>query len=1171
MRDAKAKMPFTECPADEAGSMIQDPMAHHLRHGLGPTLTMTKTRARRSLLAATICFVAAFICGGRSAADERAHVELFEKRIRPVLNQSCYKCHSGRTDEPKGGLRLDSRDAIRQGGESGPAVVPGRPEDSLLISALRYESLQMPPRNRLSDEVIEHFVEWIELGAVDPRDQPDFDASTDSWSTILQTRRGWWSLQPVTDPLVPHAKGDWPRRDLDRFILEKLRNAGLQPAESAAPHQQIRRLSIVLTGLPPTPTEIEQYLLATERDADVAQESLVNRLLDSPHFGERWTRHWMDVVRYTETHGNEWNYEVHHAWRYRDYLIRAFNADVPYDQFVREHIAGDLLESPRQDHEAQINESLIGTSFYRFGEVNHDDCVALTSIGYDILDNQIDTLSKAFQATTIACARCHHHKIDAVSMDDYYALLGILKSSRLTAHTIDTNSVNAKPLQRLEQLKQEVKAEVARHWQSQTGDVARYLLAADAKVRESAQAAEWASDLDATRLEQWVAALKVNDAGVDHPAWAWLQTAGATDFASTWSSLTQTFSEARDDHANFNRDQFTSFADFRHPDTLDWTATGQGLRSSGSASGEFTVAHEGDHVIASVLPAGRFTHALSQKLNGTLRSPVVPAGSKQISAQVLGDKTSAFRLISNNCQLNYTNYRALTSSKPTWVTFKVPDDAQALSTFAELVTKFDNPKFPDQLGTLGGDRTNDRIPWSEAAADPRSYFGIMRVVLHEGTAPPKPDLTPISRLFDRSVAVSSRDELAQRYADAIDSAVNAWAADEATDDDVCWLSWVVNHGLLDQAVTASSRLTELVTEYRSIESREVQRPRIAAGMADSASCRDHRLLERGNFDAPGKSVPRRYLGVLAVDGQPFVPKGSGRLELAHAIASPENPLTARVMVNRIWHYMFGTGIVRTVDDFGQVGELPSHLALLDHLTTRFTTSVSEGGMGWSIKRLIREIALSQTFRMSNRPDDAAKTVDPQNRLLHHFPVRRMEAEAIRDSILAISGRLRNELYGMSIQPYRAEANEYRRLFAGPLDGDGRRSVYIKINLMESAKFLSSFNLPGGKVAQGRRDVTNVPAQALTMLNDRFVLQQAEVWSQRLIETDAETVAVRLDSMFLHALGRAPSPSELDRFESLVETLARLHSVPENQVSSHRAIWKDVAHVIFNLKEFIYIP
>src|SRR6266542_1404540 len=403
-------------------------------------------------------------------------VEFFEKKVRPVLVEHCYSCHSERAKKNRGGLLLDTRQSIREGGDTGPALVPGKPAASLLLKAVRYtdETLKMPPKGKLPDAVIANLEEWIKNGAADPRDRAATAASP-SWEEMLRNRRHWWSLQPARRADPPRVKNSsWSHHPVDRFLLAGLEERGLTPADRADRQTLIRRLSLVLRGLPPAPDEVEAFV---RDESPHALDKLVDRLLASPHFGERWARHWLDVVRFTETHGNEWNYEVHHAWRYRDYLVRAFNDDVPYDRLVREHLAGDLLKQPRWNRSEGFNESVIGTAFYRFGEANHDDCIGLPQIGYDLADNQIDTLSKAFQATTIACARCHDHKRDAVSTNDYHALLGGLRSSRLVSHTIDTPEVNAKTIQRLRDLKTALRKELGEVWLSEARALPRRLLA----------------------------------------------------------------------------------------------------------------------------------------------------------------------------------------------------------------------------------------------------------------------------------------------------------------------------------------------------------------------------------------------------------------------------------------------------------------------------------------------------------------------------------------------------------------------------------------------------------------------------------------------------------------------------------------------------------------------
>jgi hypothetical protein len=1104
------------------------------------------------------------ICGGPARGAD-AGVEFFEKKVRPVLVQHCYPCHSAAAKKQKGGLALDSRPALRKGGDNGPALVPGHPEQSRLIRAVRHtdETLMMPPKAKLPDAVIADLEEWVKRGAPDPRDTAAARPAA-AWDEVLRERRRWWSLQPVRPTEPPRVRqADWAEDPVDQFILARLEQAGLAPAVPADRRTLIRRASLVLTGLPPTPEDVAAFL---RDESPGAYERLVDRLLASPHYGERWARHWLDVARYAETHGNEWNYEVHHAWRYRDYLIRAFNDDLPFDQFVREHVAGDLLPRPRWNRAGRFNESVIGTAFWRFGEVNHDDCIEFRQIGFDLADNQIDTLSKAFQGLTVACARCHDHKLDAVSMQDYYALLGILRSSRQVSHTIDAPEVNEPLKQQMRALKSSIRRELAEVWLREAGEVGKYLLAAQAARDKRPEAPALARGLDPKRLGQWAAALAADKQALEDLLYPWKAVhspapADAGAFGNAWRGLAGRYSQEGRARADFNARGFASFGDFRPGCGEGWQADGQGLAPA--AAGDFAVAGEGDAAVAAVFPAGYFTHGLSEKLNGTLRSPPLHAGKKHVSLRVHGGRTAAARLVSNNCQLNYKNYRVLKSPEWGWLTFEVPDDADDLHSYAEVMTKFDNPKFPDQLGQLGGDDRNMQVRWEEAAADPRSFFGITRAVLHDGPEPPRDELTHLRPLFAGPDPASGAD-LAARYAAAAGAAVRAWAEERATDDDVRWLDGLLRRGLLGNSARVTPRLEALVHQYRDAEKR-LSLPRVVPGLADCGPGFEQPVLVRGDCRKPGEVVPRRYVEVLSRPGAPFQPHGSGRLDLAERIAGPDNPLTARVLVNRVWHHLFGTGLVRTTDDFGHVGEPPSHPELLDHLAARFVAD------GWSVKCLVRTLVLTRTFRMSNKGSAAGRLADPQDRLLHHYPARRMEAEAIRDSILAASGRLEGTLYGPSVQPYRDKPNPDRRLFPGPLDGGGRRSVYVKANLMEGPGFLSAFNFPGGKVAQGRRDVTNVPAQALALLNDPFVLQQAGFWADRLTPRPGASVSARLEEMFQAALGRAPRDTEQERFGQAVAGFAALHGVPADRVLQSREVWKDVAHTLFNLQEFIYIP
>ncbi len=1098
------------------------------------------------------------------SAGPSDNIEFFEQKIRPILVEKCYLCHGPQLQQK--GLRLDSREAILTGGSRGPAIVPYDVTNSLLMQAVRHESLAMPPAEKLTDEQIGAIEKWISLGAPWPTEieQPLSPGDPRFYEQITKQH---WAFQPVKEVAPPNSdSAESSVEPIDRFIRQKLTAEGLLPAPLTSPQTLIRRLSLVLTGLPPNTDQMARFLA---NSSPASYETIVDELLNSVHFGEHWARHWMDVVRFAETLGNDWNYEINGASHYRDYLIRAFNADVPYDQLIREHIAGDLLDQPRINKRDGINESLAGLNFYRFGEQGHDDCAKFREIRTDVVADQIDTLGKAFQGLTIACAQCHDHKLDPIPTKDYYRLYSVLSSSRMVTRTLDTPDINETHREELRRLKLKIRNELASLWIEEGNNIAT-------RLHESYLSWKYRPQPRSEEVKQLTEEQKGGLDSVlfgqekvtwEDPLFIWMELhqlvkEHSKNFAKSWRDLAIRYDKEAASRSEFNRDYFNTLVDFRDGSLHDWSGEGQALSDAIAAPGEFAISPEGPNVLSNIFLAGIYSHKLSGKLNAAIRSPLLPQDKLFVSIQAMGGKLGSWRMPMDNCSLS-DDYDMLETDSLKWVRIPTKFENHSYPSYIELVTRHDNPRFPERPYMNGRTYSLDQIK-------PRSYFGVAKVVTHDCEAVPENELTHLTDLFS-GVSPKNFSELAALYASKARQAISAWATNKATDDDTKWISWLIRSELLPNSVHINKQLADLVKRYRAVEL-EITEPRVINGMIDLEAGRDYPVLERGNPENPGVTAHRGFLQLITKSSHGFDVEQSGRREMAEIIADPKNPLTARVMVNRIWHHVFGRGIVSTVNNLGRLGEKPSHPKLLDYLAIQFVQQ------RWSIKQFIRQLVLTRTFRQASNTSKVGSAVDPENRLLHRYPVRRLDAEMVRDSILATAGTLNRKLFGPSIHPYRKDPQdpnkkihrEKRKLFSGPLDGKGRRSIYIKVTRHEGDRFLELFDFPIPSVSRGQRNTTNIPGQPLALLNHPFVLQQAGVWADQVMEELDTSVDKRIDKMFEVALGRRPEAVELDRLRGLVSELASLHVVKREEMLKSRPVWKDLAHSLFNLKEFIYI-
>jgi len=992
-------------------------------------------------------------------------IEFFEKKIRPVLAENCYACHSAET-MALAELRLDSRDGVLTGGTRGPAVAPGDPDASLLLEAVSYRNLdlKMPPAGKLSDAVLADLRAWIQMGAPDPRGAKAAAAPEDESGIDWEEAREFWAFQPIEAPAIP-AGGS--AHAIDRFIGAKLADEGLEPALQADKRSLIRRVTFDLTGLPPTPEEVRAFLADESEDA---WETLVERLLASPHYGERWARHWLDLVRYAETDGHEFDNDKPNAWRYRDYVVRAFNDDLPYDRFVREQIAGDLLEEPRLTPDGERYEAPIAAGMYWLWEVLNSPTDSVKSRA-DQVDNQIDVMSKAFFGMTLACARCHDHKFDPLPTADYYALAGVLHSTELRHRWIDSPQKRA-----------ELRAARAK------------LASLEQDARRRARTADrsgWASRVvaDEERREALAA-----DRG--HPLFALARLSGESErpFAERLADVRAELTADDPNAAEAYEDFSGGYA--------KWDVDGAAFGESPRAGFDGPVAH-------SYSGADEFTGLL------TTRKFRIPE-KEFMHVRMSGTPTD--ERLRDRAKLRVTLIASDYNSKNL-----IPEGEGLRWVTTRLVF---------EKGRLGKIQIVDR--------DREGHLAVDRIVFSGSEEPPKNDPHPAIVEMLASPEIDSLEALTAAY-----------------------------DRLLSRLGPDDDRLRDAITGPVPMPAElEAARRTIARAIPESAyamSSQDHqphdvRLHQRGNHKNLGDEVPRGFLTVVAGEDQKPFRKGSGRLELADWAVSSRNPLTPRVFVNRVWKHHFGEGLVRSTDNFGKMGERPTHPELLDHLAAEFVAD------GWSVKNLHRRILMSETYRRDSRASDAARERDPNNELLSHMPVRRLEAEAVRDAILAAAGTLDKTVGGPSVPPHISEFQDGRgKPKTGPVDGDGRRSLYIGVRRNFLTPLFLAFDYPTPITTIGRRGVSAVPSQALILLNNEFVNQQARLWAQAALERQSDADA-RLAQMYQQAYARPPSAEE----RSAVSEFLAAQRERYGSEATDAQVWTDLAHVLINSTEFLFV-
>jgi hypothetical protein len=1129
---------------------------------------------------------------------------LFENDVRPLLIEKCWPCH-GNQAKTKGGLRLTSRPEVLKGGDSGPAALAGDPSGSPLIQAVRYEhDPKMPPKGKLKDREIEVLSRWVAMGLPWPESKAGSSVTGRDSGRFTEAQRRFWAFQPVQPVKVPDVRDPaWARSPIDRFIQAALENAKLAPAAPADRRALIRRATFDLTGLPPTPEEIEAFL-ADQSPQEFAR--VVDRLLASPQYGERWGRHWLDVVRYADARDLiqlPAESDFREAWRYRDWVVRAFNADLPYPAFIRSQIAGDLLPPAQPggiNADGIVATGMLAIADFVPGDVDKEQMIA------DYVNDQIDVVSKAFLGLSVACARCHDHKFDPISTEDYYALAGIFFSTRLIPGPVAGNT----PLVRVPLLSpselvalqaREAKAKLRRsELEQQLPDaadcaytaylrhlvvtrIAPYLVAASTVRPRAGQRAQSPlgeiarqRGLDERLLAGFVAYLARVAAGPSDTRHPIVQAAAAGKFAGgdlekSAAALQADLAALAANREKTNTDSSGEYSRSRAAIVRlraddPWLATDQARRvtlwpNRAELPGDAKpAARAHGPVRTSAVFNGRDRTILRFDGDALLELPrsVPPTGSLFAVFRIGGTASPGQRLLGWEDADAGKHGLGLMPEPGGRLHAILRNNSQS----GDLVDTHPPAGFDLVALTWGpGDTTLNRNGTSltgkaiDAISGDPAIAALRLGGPGSGGSPRfRGDLAEI-RVYDRQLSEQERRQVeAEMHASWIDPVPpKAQPTNLLADlyDELLsahgpfWLDKKERRALLPPVDQA--RLDDLARELDAFRKKQPAEIPQAVAVQDGGpkgtrhdGFNDCPVFLRGNPKRTGTKVARGVPRILAGDtGRKLrISGGSGRRELAEWIAQSDNPLTARVLVNRIWQHHFGAGLVRTPNDFGERGERPTNPALLDWLAARFVDS------GWSIKAMHRLIMLSSAYQESCVAERRMLTADPDNRFFGRMNRRRLDAEAIRDSLLSVSGRLDARPEGAAF----SNLSVPRRTFYLESVRTGRGSADFG-RLFDRAD-------PGSIVPS--RGESIVAPQALFFLNDPFVNDAAIALAARLQREVPHGGPARIERLYALALGRPPSPEELDIGRDLL-----------NREGSAEP-WVRYCHLIVCQNEFSYI-